>query len=370
MKIGILTFHNADNYGAVLQCKALLTYLTACGNDVEIIDYRCLAIENAYRIFLKIRKNIFRFLCSYVSAIKNYGRLKQRKTKFQQFRATLKKTRPMSLDEICITNFDYDIIIAGSDQIWNPNITNGFDKVYFLNFDGRFRRAGYAISLGNVNYPQYADQQFDDLIKAFDNLSFREPDAADFISGKLRIKCPQVVDPTFLLSREQWDNIIKDTIFPAPTKYILVYYVVAGKSSEEIVKIAKRLSKTHRMPILNIKMGRGASGFHMNDLLNVGPYEFVYLIKNASMVVTSSFHGSALSCIYQKDLSVVIPEKVGSRVGAIADMFHLKDRVYSSYEDFIERCNDEKPPINNGTSEYQEALKRSVKYLHEITNVD
>ena len=105
-------------------------------------------------------------------------------------------------------------------------------------------------------------------------------------------------------------------------------------------------------------------------MVDVGPCEFVYLIKNASMVVTSSFHGTALSCIYQKDLSVVIPEERGSRVRAIADMFHMKDRVYRSYEDFIECCNDEKPPINNNTFEYQEALKRSVNYLREITNAD
>ena len=105
-------------------------------------------------------------------------------------------------------------------------------------------------------------------------------------------------------------------------------------------------------------------------VIDAGPKEFLYLIKNATYVVTSSFHGTALSCIYQKDLSVVIPDEKGSRVIAIADMFHLKDRVYSSYEDFIGRYNEEKPPINNSTPEYQEALKRSVNYLCEITNAD
>lgn len=372
MKIGIVTFQNAENYGAALQCKALYTYLAASGNVVEIIDYRCPAIENAYRIFPKFRKNIFILARQYIGSIKNYRGLTQRKRKFQKFLADFEKTLPMGAVEICKTDFDYDLIIAGSDQVWNPNITGGFDKVYFLDFNGRFRRAGYAISLGNVNYPQFADQQFSDLIKEFDNLSFREPDAADFISSKLRKKCPQVVDPTLLLSREQWDYIIKDTIFSTPTKYILVYYVIEGKSSEEIIRIAEHLSEAYSMPILNIKMGRGSSRFHkkINDLIDVGPYEFIYLVKNASMVATSSFHGTALSCIYQKNLSVVIPEIRGSRVSAIADMFHLKDRVYSSYEDFIERCNDEKPPINNSTSEYQEALKRSVNYLHEIIGFD
>ena len=372
MKIGIITFQNVENYGAVLQCRALYTYLVASGNDVQVIDYRCPVVESAYRIFPKFRKNIFILVRQYVEAIYNYRGLIKRKEKFQQFLDDFNKTPPMVIDEVCKTDFDYDLIIAGSDQIWNPNITGGFDKVYFLDFDGHFRKAGYAISLGDVNYPQFSSQQFCDLIKTFDYLSFREPDVTDFISSKLNCKCLQVVDPTLLLTCEQWDEIIKDTIFSTPDKYILVYYVIGGQSSEEIIKIAEHLSDTYQMPILNIKMGRGSSRFHkkVKNLMDVGPYEFVYLIKNASMVVTSSFHGTALSCIYQKDLSVVIPDEKGSRVTAIVNMFHLQDRVYNSYEDYICRCNDEKPPIDNRTAEYQEALQRSVSYLREIINAD
>ena len=372
MKIGIITFQNAENYGAVLQCKALYTYLAECGNNVEIIDYRCPTVENTYRIFPKFRKNIFILVRQCIGSLKNYKGLKLRKQKFQQFLASFDKTRPLSLDEICKANFDYDIIISGSDQVWNPNITGGFDKAYFLDFKGRFRRIGYAISLGNINYPQFSGKEFYDLIRPFDYLSFRELDAAEFISRKISRQCMQVVDPTLLLTREQWDSIVENTVFPTPTKYILVYYVIKGQSSDELVRIAEQLSKTHHIPIINIKIDRNTSRYHIkvNNLLNVGPLEFVYLIKNASMVVTSSFHGATLSCIYQKDLSIVMPKENDPRITAIADMFHLQDRVYSSYEDFIERCNDEKLPIDNRTTEYQEVLERSVKYLQEITSTN
>ena len=132
MKIGIITFQNAENYGAVLQCKALYTYLNASDNEVEIIDYRCSAVESAYRIFPKFRKNIFILVRQYISAIRNYNRLIQRKIKFQQFLDDFNKTAPMEIDEVCKTNFDYDIIISGSDQVWNTNITGRFDKAYFL----------------------------------------------------------------------------------------------------------------------------------------------------------------------------------------------------------------------------------------------
>ncbi len=373
MKIGIITFQNVENYGAVLQCRALYTYLVASGNDVQVIDYRCPVVEGAYRIFPKFRKNIFILALQYISVIKNYREIDRRKIKFQHFLAGFNKTPPMDIAEVCKTNFDYDFIIAGSDQIWNPNITGGFDKVYFLDFDGRFRRAGYAISLGDANYPQFAEKQFYDYIRKFDYLSFREPDAADFVGEKLGQNLPQVLDPTLLLTKQQWDNILGSTDMKVPQKYIFVYFVVNGQSSQEIVKIADRLSGQNNVPIVYLKMNRSLKNPFKEKTVTVidaGPKEFLYLIKNATYVVTSSFHGTALSCIYQKDLSVVIPEERGSRVRALADMFHLGDRVYRSYEDFIERCNEEKLPIDNRTVEYQEALKRSVNYLHEITGVD
>ena len=373
MKIGIITFQNAENYGAVLQCKALYTYLNASGNEVEIIDYRCPVVESAYRIFPKFRKNIFILVRQYIGAIYNYHRLIKRKKKFQQFLDDFNKTPPMEIDEVCKTHFDYDLIIAGSDQIWNPNITGGFDKVYFLNFDGLFRRAGYAISLGDVNYPQFAEQQFYDYIRKFDHLSFREPDAADFVGEKLGQNLPQVLDPTLLLTKQQWNNILGSTVIKVPPKYIFVYFIVGGQSSQEIAKIADRLSAQNNIPIVYLKMNRSLRNpFKGKNItvIDAGPKDFLYLIKNATYVVTSSFHGTALSCIYQKDLSVVIPDVSGSRVKAIADMFHLQDRVYSSCEDFIRRRNDPKPPIDNRTSEYQEALERSVNYLREITSID
>ena len=235
MKIGIITFQNAENYGAVLQCKALYTYLVASGNDVRVIDYRSPVVERPYRILPKFRKNIFILVRQYIGAIYNYRGLIKRKAKFQQFLADFNKTSQMGIDEVCKTSFDYDLIIAGSDQIWNPNITGGFDKVYFLDFGGRFRRAGYAISLGDVNYPQFAEQQFYDYIRRFDYLSLREPDAADFVSKKLGRKLPQVLDPTLLLTKQQWDNILESTVVKVPQKYIFVYFIVGGQSSQEIV---------------------------------------------------------------------------------------------------------------------------------------
>ena len=370
MKIGIVTFQRAENYGAALQCKALYTYLSEKENDVEIIDYNCISIANAYRIFPRFRKNIFILVRQYISAIVNYRGLKHKKIKFQKYIADFKRTPMMSLEDICNTNLDYDLIIAGSDQIWNPTITNGFDKVYFLNFNGNFKRAGYAISMGDIKYTQYSEKQFSEYISKFDYLSFREPDAAEFISKKSGKRMLQVLDPTLLLTKHQWDNILGNTKMNIPRKYIFVYYVVDGHSSREIAKIADKLSEQDHIPIVYLKMNRDIRNPFKEKsitIIDVGPQEFLYLIKNATYVVTSSFHGTVLSCIYQKDLSVIIPEQKGSRVTAIAEMFHLEDRVYSSYNDFCRRYNESKKIIDTNTKEYRQVLKKSVDYLNEIT---
>lgn len=372
MKIGLITFHRAENYGAALQCRALYTYLSVLGNSVEIIDYKQESMEKSYRIFPIFRRNIFILGLQYISTILNYRRWKERKEKFQNFLADVHKTQVMTMNEICQAYFDYDLIITGSDQVWNPDVTGGFDKVYFLTFGGTFRRVGYAISMGDVNNELFAEKTFSAYAKRFDALSFREPDAAALVSQKLKKNFPHVLDPTLLLTQSQWDDIIGTTSVDVPHAYVFVYYAMEGQSAREIHKIADYISKRYNIPIVFLKMSKSPTIFKRKviTILDAGPREFLYLIKHATFVVTSSFHGTALSCVYQKDLNIVLPEKRSARIKTIADMFHLKDRVYSSYEDFIERCNDEKPPINNGTSEYQEALKRSVKYLHEITNVD
>ncbi len=371
MKIGIITFQRTENYGAALQCRALYTYLSELGNEVEIVDYRNEAIENAYRIFPKFRKNLLLLGLQFINSMVHYKELLGKRNKFLAFFNDLKRTIPMSDRDICETSFDYDIVIVGSDQVWNPVITKGLDTVYFLNFEGNFRRAGYAISLGDINYPQFSDHRFYKYANRFDFLSFREPDAAKFVGGKLNHEFPQTVDPTLLLTREQWEHIISDIVFPVPQKYIFVYYVVEGQSSEEIIRISDYLSMQHNMQILYLKMNRNLSvkfKRKVTTLIDVGPREFVYLIKNASFVVTSSFHGTALSCIYQKDLSVVVPDERGSRVQAVVDMLHLQDRVYSSLEDFCCRSGREKKGIDFNTKEYQSILGRSIKYLQDITN--
>ena len=369
MKIGLITFQRTENYGAALQCRALYTYLSKLGNEVEIMDYRNSIVEAPYRIIPRFRKNILKLFFQYFYTILHYKEMRDKSHKFFRFLMDVKVSRPMNSYEICKCNFDYDVIVAGSDQIWNPQITGGLDKVYYLGFDGKFKKVGYAISLGDIHCHQFFEKDFISYVKKFDILSFREPDAAGFVSEKTGENFQQVLDPTLLLTQNQWNDIIGDMLYNIPAKYVLVYFVIEGQSSQEIIKIADFLSKQNDIPIVYLKMNRNFRESFKRKVISVidaGPREFLYLIKNATYVVTSSFHGVALSCIYQKDLSVMIPEIRESRVKALVEMFHLEDRVYNSCNDFCRQANKYKKQVITDTEEYKQALKRSDAYLQQI----
>ena len=372
MKIGLVTFQRTENYGAALQCRALYTCLSKLGNEVEIIDYRNGVVEAPYRLIPKFRKNILKLFFQCFYTMLHYKELRDKSQKFLKFLMDVKVSSPMNSYEICKHDFDYDVVVAGSDQIWNPQITGGLDKTYYLAFDGSFKKVGYAISLGDIHCHQFFERDFISYVKDFNILSFREPDAADFVSEKIDKNFQQVLDPTLLLTQNQWDDIIGDMFFNIPPKYVLVYFAIEGQSSQEIIKIADFLSEQNDIPIVYVKMNRNFCESFKGKVISVidaGPREFLYLIKKATYVVTSSFHGIALSCIYQKDLSVMLPEIRGSRVRTLVEMFHLDDRVYNSCNDFCRRANKYKKQVITDTEEYRQALKRSYAYLQQINEI-
>ena len=151
MKIGILTFHRAENFGAVLQVYALQRFLQEKGHEVQVIDYRNRHIEAMYHIFnpyvLFLRKNIFKSLIAYLSRFRNVGGRKQCKRKYEHFRNEYLKISGRCKNVADVADF-YDCIIAGSDQIWNLHLTGGLDPNYFLAYkkgEGK-KKIAYAAS--------------------------------------------------------------------------------------------------------------------------------------------------------------------------------------------------------------------------------
>lgn len=299
MKIGIITFHRAVNYGSVLQAYALSRFLRGeFGEDnVEVIDYQNRAQKKIYRLF-ECPKNIKSVLRD-IHTLANIFALRRKYEKFKEFVRTKLNlsTRTYGESDIGVLSEDskrYTHLISGSDQIWNLKCAD-FDENYFLTFNDNAKKIAYAPSLGRLDFTNAERELIRQDIKNYDALSVRETISAVYL-GELcdrYVEC--VLDPVFLLPESCWNEI--SVMPPSRGKYILCYFIgdVAGMRS-----FAKRLAReTGLAAIVIIKNLRDVfSGFKTR--FDAGPQDFLGLISNAEYVVTDSFHAVSFSLIYHR----------------------------------------------------------------------
>lgn len=290
MKIGILTFHRAHNYGAVLQCYALQEVLRDMGHEVEIIDYRQPAIEECYKT-MHISMLLKRFikiweLYPYVSRSLRRHACKQR---FSSFRS-----KYLNISEPCTMNDipqSYDCYIIGSDQLWSDCV--GFDKIYNGDFvvQKHSKIVGYAIS-STIGYLKktYTNESLKQYCSNFFKLSFREESISNYIEERTGIQCDTVVDPTLLTTSKTWSKII-DNGATHKRPYIVVYQARGyNKDPFFLTSKAKSFADSLKLDIVDLSDS------------NVYVQEFVSIINNAECIITSSFHATAFSLILHKPL--------------------------------------------------------------------
>lgn len=326
-KIGTITFHCAYNYGAVLQAYSLVNFLKKQNHQAEVIDYwpsRRLADKNTF--FLN--KNIFHPVIMIQNIIKflKIDELKDKKNKYDIFRSeflSVSSTVCSSSEDLKKISKNYEYIITGSDQVWNP--MTGYDGNYFLEFAEHKQKIAYAPSIGVPNIPINLVPKIANLINDFSCLSSREHRGSEIIKELTGRDALTVVDPVFLQTKEEWLDI---TIpMELPEKYILVYVVRRRKNMEVFLK---NLRKEINLPIYLIVGTNSASrGFISADKVfwNAGPKEFVTLFSRATVVCTNSFHGTAFSLIFRKPF-LVFPHTIGdSRVKSILSRCDLEERI-------------------------------------------
>lgn len=306
MKIGILTFHYAHNYGAVLQAYALKKLLEKQGHQVKIINYRNTFVEKNYkyklRPYLYINmilnpQNWKKFLddCSKIK----YSQIawRQKWKKFDDFIIEYLQSRDVHTYEIKdIQQCDLDALICGSDQIWSKSLTGKFDSVYFLNIQIRAKKIAYGASMGSWNLNKKEEKIFCRLLENFDYISVREQNLSDNIKNRTNRSVEVVADPTLLLEFEDYMDIIWNQESET-SGFVFAYYVVddpmlkacAEKTANEL---GKKLVQLHYFLSKEYK-----DGCH---LANLGPQEFLWYIKNAEFILTNSFHGTAFSVLAQK----------------------------------------------------------------------
>lgn len=358
-KVGIITFHAADNYGAVLQAYALQTYLHTQGHDVEIINFRTKGIENANKpLFLHGKNTIKRFI-KQLLILPNYFKLKKRNQRFEKFREKYLNlsVRYSNASEIKSVSHDYDICITGSDQVFNPLIQNS--DTYYLDFCKRARKVAYAPSFGIKDF-SLVGEKTKTLINKFAHLSCRESDGAEFLSRTTGKEVPTVSDPVFLLSPREWSKI---TTRPRDGEYIFVYDLNGGS---KLIEIANKIKKETGLPIICITASKFANKRYNVDELHIdaGPLEFVSYINHANYVVTDSFHGTAFSVLFRrKFISYIALEHAASRIQSLLDRLGIADRIFYNTKDF----NINKVEFSEYEEELEQLIAASKQYLIETT---
>lgn len=303
-KIGILTFHKSVNYGSVLQAFALKETLKAMGHDVEVIDYQPDNYNHMYGLFRK-PNSLYRVKYNTVNLL-HAGVLTNRKKLFAEFREQHLDLSPEKYrygDDMTELADKYDAIICGSDQIWNPKSKDS-DINYYLPIPHTLKKISYAVSLNDGFSDEFKDPQlYNKLISDFDRLSVREQTAKEQLEAFLGTgdKVRVVLDPSLLHEKEDYDCICAPRREERP--YIFLYTVHHNPTTQ---RAAQTLSKRTNMPVyyLYTDINSYKTERYFKDFCypkrNTSPTEFIGFIKNASLVVTDSFHGTAFSLVFEK----------------------------------------------------------------------
>lgn len=357
MKIGILTFHRANNFGAALQCHALQTFLEQHGHNVYVIDFRYKAIEQVYYVLsprlLFLRKNIIKAFIDYLFNLKNYTDMRVKRNEYEDFRKKYLHLVPFSKD----INNDIDAFVAGSDQIWNLSLTNGFSETYFLEFPIKEKtlKISYAASSEVVSFREFKENkdEISHALNGFDSISVREPELKEELRKYTSKDIKVCVDPTFLLKKEYYERILK---VPQERNYVLVYHMA---ETEEAVKLANAISQAKGLEVIEIHASfKSPCGIRHKK--GLGPLQILGYIKYADTVITNSFHGTALSLILQKNLWVINTYK-SIRLFNLLVSVGLQSRYISSLDEYNNN------PINYDivNENINKHIEKSEKFLEE-----
>lgn len=337
MKIGITTFQRAHNFGAQMQMYALYNFLRSHGHDVWILDYHCAPVEDVYidqkyyrNIRRYLRKNILYGIKLLLLDIRSLvcGYQKKKINRFINFtHENFQLTKRFEDNQNMPT--DFDVLITGSDQLWNYQITKGRKEVYFLDNSVEFKippiRIAYAVSVEKKYFQNLIDdiEYVKKVLGNFSWVSVREKSLEEMLYKQMGVYADTVVDPSLFLSRE---DCLKIAIKPKETNYICVYRV---NPTTYLNRLAKKIAKEKGLKVVYVN----AATIAMNKADSYGPREIIGYICYADVVLTSSFHGTAFSVINKKNFYSAYDGE-SSRVQGLLEIIGLNNRFLSSYRDY------------------------------------
>ena len=293
-KIGIVTFFKANNYGVCLQAIATSEFLKNKGYDVDIINYINPYEHRIFKWSYRENDKITGYITSFLKNIL-LGKKRYYNKGFKNVNNYYHLTEPCATNIEQLQDMEYDILIAGSDQIWNPLITGGLDQVFLLQFGNAAKRISVASSLGS-NKPTEEEQMiFRQAFEKFSYISVREQYAKNCLQCLTNKNIKVLMDPTFLFNKNEWINLLgkKSKLFDLKEKYILTYFISGKKSSyqDRVLEYSKKLN----CPVWSIQFSNYTWKVTEKKILGASIEDFIALFMNAQLILTDSFHGTAFS---------------------------------------------------------------------------
>jgi len=318
IRVGILTFHYINNYGALLQAYALKKTIDKLeGYHAEIINY----IPEGFEYY------------PYEVGTEGKKRMEQKVALLHHFLNVYCEIKTAVIS--AVTGSEYDIYCVGSDQVWNFDISN-HDTTYLLSgVDDTVKKISYASSIGlPINRVQEHKDIFIKYLSRFDHVSVREEEHAKWLQKECNIDCETVLDPTFLINPEEYEEIIsKEKLRNHPFMLFIWYQHQHDDQLTKAVEFSNTVSRKYGLPIVH-------------NILNVRPYilanddgymfyegveDFLWYIKNASVIVTNSYHVMLFSIHFKRPFYIYLVESMRSRFDTLGDMFSINDRFVTKY---------------------------------------
>lgn len=370
MKVGILTMHRVTNFGSVLQAYALQNFLFKYGVDNELIDY--VYPNEFHKEHVKLP---WRF---------KLGLLKQRikrvffkpkpvkLPKIQEFiENDLKKSKKtFCLKQDLAANYpSYDIYVTGSDQVWNTKYLKGDNSFMFPFLKDNEKRISYASSFGVFNLPKSEGLNWLEPLSRYSNISVREKKAQKILDDYMGIKSTLLVDPTLLLSKEEWIQF-SDNSINIEESYILLYLLDYAWNPFPYAETFVRHYETllgYKVVVIEPQNMKEKYP-HWIFLKDLSPRNFVNVFNNAALIITSSFHGTAFSINLERPFYSIINNisTNDDRIESLCELVGLEDQLVpynSEFPDFNKRIYFDK-----SRNSLQQEREKSKKFLMEQIN--
>lgn len=343
MKIGILTASRTDNIGTDLQAYAMQKICSNVFSEAELINYVCQKLENSRKAF-------------YPHTLKGFLSIPYKLVNHFHHEAFRKKYFNYSDKEYCkddLKEMDYDLVVVGSDQIWNLDIT-GKDLGFFLpDKKTNYKKCSYAASLGRTDIRDWeAKYQLSSYLQQFDYLSVRERSGVIALK-QIGIAAQDVLDPLLLLPTKYWEDIAEQ---PRTSRKYIVIYVV--DRTQEAIDFARKYAKKNRLDIYYVGNPlKPITGLKIKRFISI--QEWIGYIKNAELIVTNSYHGMAICISFHKDVACfkLSNKESNSRLENAFRYFGV---------DSIEDGRIYSPDWNSVEHRLSQARTEGIKYLTRI----